>query len=403
MDRIQRLCAIYYDFGFHRVRTSAMERDKKRATGQELIRELAALGFFRLLLPTERGGQALTLREFAHVFESLAEGALDVPFILGVGAHAIPAMLALTTYGNDRQKDQWLEKMALGESIGALCNSEPGAGTDLRLIQSTCISHDTQASLTLKKSIATNAGSAGLILASAWHQLSTGEKSLEVFLIDGARVQQSPAEFGGFHTGVTGSVRADQIPVSVEDSRLGVAGSGPKVLQLFYDLERLLIPVILVGSIRAMRKASLDFVIQQKRGPTALIDHQFIQQKILSLFDAEMTIAGLVTQSFETSRPAGSERIPKFDQALLSSLKYQAVDIGTQASITALELWGGAGYASDHFSQKFVRDLMGLKSLGGTREQHQIRIIKELVKSAQSAIATKEDSSHGVESKDKAA
>jgi alkylation response protein AidB-like acyl-CoA dehydrogenase len=55
-----------------------------------------------------------------------------------------------------------------------------------------------------------------------------------------------------------------------------------------------------------------------------------------------------------------------------------AVELGFEAAVDFYEIFGGLGYLADHVSQKLVRDMMGLKCLGGTKEQQKLIVFNEL-------------------------
>ncbi|MBI3556916.1 MAG: hypothetical protein HY074_11685, partial [Deltaproteobacteria bacterium] len=66
------------------------------------------------------------------------------------------------------------------------------------------------------------------------------------------------------------------------------------------------------------------------------------------------------------------------DDSALSHIKMFAVEKGFAAATLFCELFGTLGYGAHHPSQKLLRDLLGLKFLGGTKEQHKMTIFMTL-------------------------
>src|SRR5581483_776712 len=99
---------------------------------EEFSVRLASAGFLGLTIPRQYGGQGLGhLHRYVVTEELLAQGA-------PVAAHWVadrqlaPALLA---YGNEKQRQRLLPKIAAGRCYSAIGMSEPGAGSDLAAVQ----------------------------------------------------------------------------------------------------------------------------------------------------------------------------------------------------------------------------------------------------------------------------
>src|SRR5204862_8347523 len=111
---------------------SAMEHRDEYPTA--LVRQMIDIGLFGLNVPADYDGAGADYTTFARVFEELARGWLGLAGILGT--HLVLCDV-LSTFGTADQKQRFLPIMARGEVRGALCLSEPGAGTDLQAIRTT--------------------------------------------------------------------------------------------------------------------------------------------------------------------------------------------------------------------------------------------------------------------------
>ena len=69
-----------------------------------------------MLVPEEHGGLGMTLLDAAVVAEQLAYAVTPAPFLASV----VLAPIALSEAGTNKQKCQWLPKIARGEALGTL-------------------------------------------------------------------------------------------------------------------------------------------------------------------------------------------------------------------------------------------------------------------------------------------
>src|SRR5438128_1542404 len=83
-------------------------------------------------LPEAYGGGGGTFAHAVVVLEELAHAGVH----FGSGIQSVVAHYILA-YGGEEQKCRWLPPMARGELVAAIAMSEPGAGSDLRGIQTT--------------------------------------------------------------------------------------------------------------------------------------------------------------------------------------------------------------------------------------------------------------------------
>src|SRR5688572_27392451 len=112
------------DFALREVLPIANERDPQHGEiPPELIRRLAELGFFGILIPEEHGGLGLGCLEYCLVTEELSRAWMSVGSIIRpmIGMHAL----------SQEQQRKYLPRMANGEALGAFAFSEPSAGSDL--------------------------------------------------------------------------------------------------------------------------------------------------------------------------------------------------------------------------------------------------------------------------------
>jgi hypothetical protein len=95
---------------------------------KEIMEKAGELGFLGVSVPEEYGGLGMDFVSTMLVCDyiSSASGSLSTAY----GAHTGIAILPITLYGTEEQKQKYIPKLASGEWFGSYCLTEPGAGSD---------------------------------------------------------------------------------------------------------------------------------------------------------------------------------------------------------------------------------------------------------------------------------
>ncbi len=117
-----------------RAEKSLLNQDKKLSA--ETIDELAAVGYWGLLIDPNYGGSGAPFVRFAPFLTKM--GVLDPVTSAMASVHGcIGAVDPLRTFGNADQKDRLLPVLARGKRISAFALTEPCAGSDLTALKTT--------------------------------------------------------------------------------------------------------------------------------------------------------------------------------------------------------------------------------------------------------------------------
>jgi alkylation response protein AidB-like acyl-CoA dehydrogenase len=104
----------------------------------EVLTALGAAGYWGLLVERDYGGSGCDLRHFLPFLTQTA--VIDAPLAGLAAVHGcIGAVDPLQTFGTAEQKRKYLPALASGERLSAFASTEPGAGSDLRAIQTMAI------------------------------------------------------------------------------------------------------------------------------------------------------------------------------------------------------------------------------------------------------------------------
>lgn len=120
-----------------------------------LVKKVAAEGFFGADVPKEYGGLELGATGGCIVAEQLGR-------LYAVGHVFVVSMLAgleqILRFGTEEQKAKWLPKFAKGNQLGALCITEPFAGSDVANVMTTATRDGDEWIINGKKRYITGAG-----------------------------------------------------------------------------------------------------------------------------------------------------------------------------------------------------------------------------------------------------
>ena len=120
---------IFARFCDERIAPQAAALDEAHAFPRALFGELAALGLFGMRYPEEAGGSGMQLAEFCIALEEVARGSMSL-----AGCAAMQSLMGtkfLHMLGNADIVERLFRPALRGEKIGAICMTEPNAGSDL--------------------------------------------------------------------------------------------------------------------------------------------------------------------------------------------------------------------------------------------------------------------------------
>ena len=94
-----------------------------------LVKELAELGAFGLIIPEKYGGLGFDFVSFGLMMKELEKGDSSVRVVSSIQTSLV--MYSIYKYGNEEQKRKYLPKLASGEILGSFAMSEPSHGSDI--------------------------------------------------------------------------------------------------------------------------------------------------------------------------------------------------------------------------------------------------------------------------------
>ena len=126
---------VFARFCDERIAPQAAAIDEAHAFPHGLFQELAGLGLFGMRYPEDVGGSGTGLCEFSLALAEIARGSMSL-----AGAAAMQSLMGtkfLHALGNSDIIERLFKPALRGQKIGAICMTEPNAGSDLESIATT--------------------------------------------------------------------------------------------------------------------------------------------------------------------------------------------------------------------------------------------------------------------------
>jgi alkylation response protein AidB-like acyl-CoA dehydrogenase len=106
--------------------------DREDTLPESILERLAELGVPGALVPARYGGRELSVSAMVDIWRTLAQGWISLTGAVNTTALATAL---LVRYGTEDQRARWLPAIAAGEVWASFSITEPGAGSDLRRIE----------------------------------------------------------------------------------------------------------------------------------------------------------------------------------------------------------------------------------------------------------------------------
>ncbi len=372
----------------------------------EAYARFAADGWPAASFSTELGGHGLP-RAVALALLEMWEAAC-LSFSLSPTLTQAAAVL-LSTHGSDALKDRYLAKLISGEWCGAMCLSEPQAGSDLGLIRTRAVAEGDRYRITGTK-IFTTYGDHDLsenivhIVLARTPDGPPGTKGLSCFL-----VPKHPV-------GADGALgpRNDVRPVSLE-SKLGIHGSPTLVMAygdedgaigylvgeenrglatMFTMMNTARLTVGLEGVALAERAYQQALAYAKARrqgrayanerrqgraldgtddGPAAIVEHPDVRRMLMTMraeIEAGRALAYLTAEALDLgvhhTDAAVRDRNAGLGELLTPVVKGWCAEIGVEAASLGVQIHGGAGYVEETGAAQHLRDARIIPIYEGT-------------------------------------
>lgn len=343
----------------------------------EVVREMAELGFFGFPFPEQYGGVGAGELGYCVALEEL--GATSSAITNLIGAHTGIAATSIYLAGSEEQKQRWLVPLARGERIGSFGLTEPEAGSDAASIRTTARQEGESWVLNGQKQWITNAPIAHTFVIYAANDRSRGAHGgISAFVVPhdtpGLTIGK-PDEKMGLRGSYTAPVYLDDCRVPA-DHLLGPVGSGFVTAMRALDGGRVSLAAGAVGMAQHMLELSLAHAARRKQFGVPIASFQAIQWMLADM-ETEIQLARLMVYKAAWMIDQG-QRV-SHEAAII---KLFASEMANRVVDRAVQIHGGLAYMRGSPVERAYRDARILRIYEGTSEVQRMLIAEHLLKRA---------------------
>lgn len=352
--------------------------DEEEIFPTEILKEIAKVDLFRVLVPPEYGGFETGTLGVCLAVEELARGCAGVSTTYGVvGLGALPLIVA----GNEEQKQKYLPAVAEGNLITAFCLTESGAGSDVANIKTNAVRDGEHWVLNGTKCFITNAPEAELYTVIAMTNRGRGTRGMTAFLLE----KGTPGfSFGkkemkmGIRSSCTSELIFEDCRVPHENI-LGSEGQGFIVAMKTLDNSRVEIGAIALGIAQGALEAASEYASQREQFGQPIINFQAVNFMLADMATHVEAVRSLV---YSVARFMDSH--PRFFSKESAMAKMYASDVAMKVTVDAIQVMGGYGYMRDYPVEKMMRDAKITQIYEGTNQIQRLVIATNMIRELKS-------------------
>lgn len=353
----------------------AVDHSDTDATCRRIVTMLGESGFLTHSAVDPQAGTGLDVRSLCLIRETLArhDGLADFAFAMqGLGTGAI------SLFGTDAQKAQWLTLTRAGKAISAFALTEPQSGSDVANSTMTATRDGDDYLLNGEKTWISNGGIADVYTLFARTGEGPGAKGLSAFIM--------PACLPGFevterleviapHPLATLRFTNCRVPAS---AMLGTPGQGFRIAMSVLDVFRATVAAAALGFARRALDEALERVTTRHIQGAPLFDLQMVQGHIADMA-LDVDASALLVYRAAWTKDSGAPRVTR--EAAMAKLF--ATDQAQQVIDKAVQLHGGDGVKSGGIIEKLYRDIRALRIYEGASDVQRVVIARQTLSAFQ--------------------
>ena len=335
----------------------------------ELFKKMGALGFLGLTKAEEYGGMGLDYSYAAVMAETLGRircGAIP----MAIGVHTDMATPALSRYGGDEVKREFLAPSISGEFVACLGVSETGAGSDVASIKTWAKKKGDDYIINGGKMWTTNGTQADWMCLLANTSDGSPHKSKTLICLPmktkGVSIAKKLRKIGMMASD-TAQIFFDDVCVP-QRYRIGEEGMGFTYQMQQFQEERLWAAASAVEGLLRNINDTVDYIRERKIFGQTVLDFQVVHFRLAELKTEVEALRAL------TYRAVDLYVSGKDVTELASMAKLKAGRLLREVPDACLQYWGGMGYTWDNPVSRAYRDGR-LASIGGGADEVMLGII----------------------------
>jgi len=337
-------------------------RDEESADGfdRSTWKDMAEMGWTSVLVPEEHGGVAMGHVAAGVIAEEMGRTLTASPYL----STAIMGATALSRFGSDAQKGEWLPRIAAGDAITAVAVDEGRKHNPVNVT--------TQAErsgngfkLTGAKSFVAEGHIADMLIVSA--RTAGGdaeEEGISLFLVPqdaaGVKIQRTSM------VDSRNSARIELDGVEVDaDALLGEVDAGYKPLESILDSGRAGLAAEMSGSAQECLHQTVEYLKERKQFGEIIGTYQGLQHRAAHLYSEIELGKSIVLKTLQTLDMA-----PDHAAMMVSAAKSKMGQVAQLAAQESIQMHGGIGMTDEYDIGFFIKRVRVAEALFGDANYH---------------------------------
>ncbi len=341
------------------------------------VRAINALGLNAMFVPEAYGGAGLSYAAYLACVRELSAACAATGSIWATNFHALKPLI---DFGSDEQKRRLLPRVAEG-AIGALCITEPAAGSDATGMTTRFTPMGDEIVVSGGKTFISNGSVADLYLVfGKWSELGDGRNAITALILEkgtpGLTVLRLEEKMG-LRAQPTAALAFEDCRVR-RDNLLGRPGEGLALLLSALNKSRPSIAAHALGIARAAFEDAVAYINERRQSGRRIVEFQGIQFLLADLA-SELALCEAWLWHVASLVDAGESDIGPGIAVEASILKLRASDLAMRMATEAVQLHGGYGYIKDYRVERLFRDAKITQIWEGTNQIHRQLIGRSLI------------------------
>ncbi len=353
------------EFGEAEITPVAREHDEEKKYPEELIEKAAELDLLAPSIPVEYGGAGMDTLSSIIVTEELWRA--DAGIGSAIGSRGFGSNM-IRKFGDEWMKEEWLPRIANGQSACCSCISEPGHGSNVAGIETVAKTEGDEYVINGNKMWITNGTVADIavVMAKTDPDAEPPHRGISAILVPTDTEGFKPTKIDnklGIRASDLAEIVLDDVRVPTENV-IGEENKGFYQLMNFFASGRVSVASQAVGVAQAAVDQSIDYAGEREQGGQLIKDYQAIGHKVADMATDVEAARSLTYRAASHVEEGDDQLATRFASMAKLFASEHAVDVADDA----IQVHGGAGYVTDHPVERYYRDARITKIYEGTSE-----------------------------------
>jgi len=339
---------------------SLRDNNDRKLWDKDIWSEMVKLGWPGILIPEEFGGSNFGVTGIGVILQECAKTLTPSPlFATGVlGAYAI------SEFGNDEQKNNYLPKIVNGEITTALAVDET-SHHDPYATELFAKKNNSGFTLSGKKIFVIDGASADLLIVLARTSGSKGDSTgLSLFIMDSNQSGIEAKKLDMADSRNYANIYFNDVNVD-ESSLLGDLETAGETVESILDIGRIAMSAEMLGNAESAFEITLDYLKQRKQFGALIGSFQALQHRAAEMFcEIELTKSSVLA-----AMRAADENSNEL-QRLSSLSKTVAGETLHLVSNEAIQMHGGIGVTDEYDIGFFLKRARVTEQIFGSAKYH---------------------------------